>query len=119
VDRVEFLFRPRSKVSAPPSHYVRFTDQPLMEGEGDPAEVEGSAFVTVVFGAFGTDVSGPNPVQIYTGPTEFTPGFGTVRELEQLGDFEATVTWAIGLARRACFRMDAEPDRLVIEFPSA
>lgn len=119
MDRVEFLFRPRSKVSAPPSHYVRFTDEPLMEGEGDPAEVEGTAFVVVVFGAFGTDVSGPNPTQIYTGPSEFTPGFGTVREVEQLGDFEATVTWAIGLSRRACFRMEAEPDRLVVEFPSA
>jgi hypothetical protein len=118
VDRVTFRFRPNADVDAPLSHYVKFSDQVLTEGEGQPAEVEGKAFVVVVFGAFGVDLSGEEPVEIYTGPTEFTPGFDTVLEVEELGDFEATVTWAIGLARRACFRMQAEADRLILEFPS-
>jgi len=119
VDRIEFLFRPREAVNAPPSHYVRFSDQLLTEGEGRPAQVDGRVYVVVVFGAFGSDPSGGQPVQLYTGPTEFTPGFGTVLEVEQLGDFEATITWAIGLSRRTCFRLEAAADRLVLEFPSA
>jgi hypothetical protein len=118
VDRITFRFRPNADVEAPPSHYVKFSDEVLTEGEGDRAEVEGRAFVVVVFGAFGVDLSGEQPVEIYTGPSEFTPEYDTVLEVEELGDFEATVTWAIGLARRACFRLEAEADRLVLEFPS-
>jgi len=117
VERVTFRFRPHAGVDAPPSHYVKFSDQVLREGEGQPADVAGTAFVVVVFGAIGVDLSGDEPVEIYTGATEFTPGFGTVQEVEELGDFEATVTWAIGLARRACFRLEARSDRLVLEFP--
>jgi hypothetical protein len=119
VDRVTFRFRPSADIDAPPSHYVRFSDQVLIEEEGKPAHLEGRAFVVVVFGAFGVDLSGEEPVKVYTGPTEFTPGYDTVLEVEELGDFEATVTWAIGLARRTCFRLQAEADRLVLEFPSS
>lgn len=120
VDRVTFRFRPRDPgVAGPPSHFVKFVDQLSTGEEGARADVEGEAFVLVVFSAFGVDLSGEEPVQIYTGPTELSPGFGTVRELEQLGDFEATVTWGIGLSRKACFVVDARPDRLVLEFPAS
>ena len=119
VDRVTFRFRPQAGSTSPPSHYVRFSDQPLSEEEGDPAHVAGKAFVVVVFGASGVDLSGDQPVDIYKGPTEFKPALGTVVEGEELGDFEATITWAIGLSRRACFRVEAEADGLMIEFPSA
>ncbi|HEX2032301.1 MAG TPA: hypothetical protein VHL78_13060 [Actinomycetota bacterium] len=120
VERVTFQFRPRDAgLSRPPSHFVKFAETLSTGGEGAPAEVEGQTFVVVVFSAFGVDLSGEQPVQIYTGPTELKPGFGTVLELEQLGDFEATVTWAIGLSRKACFVVDARPDRLVLEFPSS
>lgn len=120
VERVTFRFRPRDPgVTRPPSHFVKFADTLTTGGEGAPAEVEGEAFVLVVFSAFGVDLSGEQPVQIYTGPTEFKPAFGTVRELEQLGDFEATVTWGIGLSGKACFVLDARPDRLILEFPSS
>lgn len=120
VERVTFRFRPRDpSVSRPPSHFVRFVPQLHTDAEGGPADVEGKAFVLVVFSAFGVDFSGEEVVQIYTGPTELKPELSTIRELEQIGDFEATVSWGIGLSHRACFVLEAEADRLVLEFPAS
>jgi hypothetical protein len=119
IDRVTFRFRPPAGVNQPPSHYVKFTEQLYTGKEGREAKIAGEFFVHVVFGARGVEISGEEPVEIFTGPTELTPGFGTVQEVDQIGDFESTITWGIGLSRRACFRMEAEADRLVIEFPSA
>jgi hypothetical protein len=58
-------------------------------------------------------------VEIYTGPKEFTPNFPTVVEVEELGDFEATISWGIGLSSRACVVVDATPTRITLEFPTA
>jgi hypothetical protein len=119
IDRVTFRFRPAAGVNQPPSHYVKFTEQLYTGKEGREANIAGEFYVHVVFGARGVEISGEEPVEIFTGPTELTPGFGTVREVDQIGDFESTITWGIGLSRRACFRMEAEPDRLVLEFPAS
>jgi hypothetical protein len=120
VDRVTFEFEPNQpNVDRPPYYVVRFQDELHTDPEGAPADIEGEAFVLVVFGALGVDLSGEEPVEIYMGPTEFTPGFGTVREVEQLGDFEATVSWGIGLSSRECFVVDAAADHLTLEFPSS
>jgi hypothetical protein len=118
VDRVTFRFRPAPGVNQPPSHYVKFSEELFTGEEGREADIAGKFFVQVVFGARGVDLTGTEPVEIFTGPKELTPGYGTVVEVEQLGDFESTVTWGIGLSRRACFRVDASADRLVVEFPS-
>lgn len=119
IDRVIFRFRPAAGVKQPPSHYVKFTEQLYTGKEGREAKIAGEFFVQVVFGARGVEISGEEPVEIFTGPTELTPGFGTVQEVDQIGDFESTITWGIGLSHRACFRMEAEADRLVLEFPSS
>jgi hypothetical protein len=119
IDRVTFRFRPAAGVNQPPSHYVKFTEQLYTGKEGREANIAGEFYVHVVFGARGVEIPGEEPVEIFTGPTELTPGFGTVREVDQIGDFESTITWGIGLSRRACFRMEAEPDRLVLEFPAS
>lgn len=120
VDRVTFEFEPnRPNVKRPPYHVMRFQDELHTDPEGAPADIEGEAFVLVVFGALGVDLSSEEPVEIYTGPREFRPGFGTVREVEQLGDFEATITWGIGLSVQECFVLDTGPDHLTLEFPSA
>jgi hypothetical protein len=119
IERVTFRFRPAAGVNQPPSHYVKFTEQLYTGKEGREAKIAGEFFVHVVFGARGVEISGEEPVEVFTGPEELTPGFGTVQEVEQIGDFESTITWGIGISRRACFRMEAEADRLVLEFPSS
>ncbi len=120
VERVTFRFRPRGPAKRPPSHFIQFTKELTTGAEKPrPAKIEGEGFLQVVFSAFSVEISGEQPSPIYTGPTELRPGLSTVRELEQLGDFEATITWGIGLSRRACFLVDAGPDRLTLEFPSS
>jgi hypothetical protein len=120
VERVTFRFEPRNPgVRQPPSHFVQFVDELSTGGEGKPVDVEGEAFLLVTFSAFGVDISGEQPELIYKGPKEIRPGLGTLIELEELGDFEATVTWGIGLSRQACYRLEAGPDFLTLEFPAA
>jgi hypothetical protein len=120
VDRITFRFEPQAQApDAPPWHFVSFVDQLITEGEGRPVDVEGEAFLLVSFQAIGVDLSSEHPEEVYTGPKEFAPDFGTLKEAVWLGDFEAQVSWGLGLARKACFVLEAEPDHLTLEFPSA
>jgi hypothetical protein len=120
VDRITFRFEPQAGApDEPPWHFIGFVDELVTEGEGKPVDVEGEAFLLVSFQAIGVDLSEEQPVEVYTGPKEFTPGYGTLNEAVQLGDFEGQVSWGLGLARKACFVLEAEPDHLTLEFPSA
>jgi hypothetical protein len=120
VDRISFEFEPAAGApNEPPWHFIDFTDELVTEGEGKPVKVEGEAFVIVSFQAIGTDLSGEMPVRVYTGKERFTPGFPTLREAAMLGDFEAQVSWGLGLSRKACYRVDAGKDHITLEFPSA
>jgi hypothetical protein len=119
IDRITFGFELRDPgVTEPPSYSIQFTDQLTTDAEGAPVEVEGDAFVSVNFSGVGTDLTTETPSPVYTGPEVFEPGLPTLREARQLGDFEAVITWGLGLARKACFRVDAEATSLTIEFPS-
>jgi hypothetical protein len=119
VDRITFEFKPQPDApDQPPWYYVSFTDELVTEGEGRPVEVEGEAFLVVSFQAIGTDLSGETPVPVYTGKQRFTPGFGTLREAVMLGDFEAQISWGLGLSRPACYRIDAAADHLTVELPT-
>lgn len=117
-EKVEFRFEPEGDPTDAPRFFVGFTDQLITDGEGAPVDVEGEAFVAISFMARGVDLSGEEFEPIYTGPTEFTPGLSTILEVEQTGDFEGMVSWGIGLSSRACFVVDARPDRIILEFPA-
>ncbi|HEX6262564.1 MAG TPA: hypothetical protein VF097_06945 [Actinomycetota bacterium] len=118
-EKVEFRFEPEGDPSDAPQYFVGFTDQLITDGEGAPVDVAGEAFVSISFMAQGVDLSGEEFEPIYTGPTEFTPDLSTVLEVEQTGDFEGLVSWGIGLSSRACFVVDARPDRIILEFPAS
>ncbi len=119
VDRISFVFEPEGDAPAkPPLHFVHFAEELVTEGEARPVDVEGEAFLVVAFQAVGVDLSSEQPVEVYTGPERFTPRFGTLREVVMLGDFEGQVSWGLGLSRRECFVLDAEPDRITLEFAS-
>ena len=120
VDRITFVFDPEADApQKPPLHFINFADELVTEGEGRPVEVEGEAFLVVAFQAVGVDLSGEQPVEVYTGPERFTPGYGMIREVVQLGDFEGQVSWGLGLAAEECFVLEAEPDHITLEFASA
>ena len=57
------------------------------------------------------------PVAPYTGPSTVTPGYPTIKQVSISGDFEAVLSFGIGLDRTAGFQVTRlrSPDRLVVD----
>jgi hypothetical protein len=117
-DRVVFEFRDEL-----PGYRIEYVEGPLTEdGSGNPVTLEGSAYLVVrMEPASGFDLSVPEGELVYTGPRRLSgsdAGAETVREVVRTGDFEAVLTWAIGVNGRTPFRVLTleRPSRLVIDF---
>lgn len=116
-DRIVFQFE-----NGLPGYSVAYADPPLHEdGSGAPVRIAGSAFLVVrMERASGFDLETGEGRLVYTGPRRIvgsTAGTSIVREVVRTGDFEAVLTWAVGLGDRVDFRvlrLDAPP-RLVID----
>lgn len=94
-DRIVFEFGNQA-----PGITVEYQPGPFTVGEsGEPVTIEGSAFLVVQLEpASGFDLSQPDAPQTYSGPDRITPGGLThVREIRKLSDFEAHLTWVIGV----------------------
>ncbi len=120
-DRIVFEFHapkpnPGGKAGIP-LYEIRQAKPPFTEDPSDkPLDVFGDTFVRIVMhGATGYDFDG-NPT--YRGSKTLTPGFGTLAQAVEGGDFEATMTWILGLSRPTCWTVQElhDPDRLVIDF---
>jgi len=87
------------------------------DASGIPVEVDGSSFLRLTMRG-GTKQTEDN-TSSYDGPIEFHPGFSTLIDLVEGGDFEAQSTWYLGLAGDACVRVirltDDGAPRLVID----
>ena len=87
------------------------------DASGAPIDVEGTSFLRLTMrgGTKQTD----DGTSSYDGPTEFDPGFPTLVDLIEGGDFEAQSTWYFGLSGEACVRVitltDDGAPRLVID----
>jgi hypothetical protein len=71
--------------------------------------------------ASGFDLNTAEGVMIYKGPKRIDgAGAGTavVQELVRTGDFEAVLSWAIGLSDKVDFRVQTatSPARLIVDF---
>ncbi len=106
-----------------PGYRIEYVEGPLAEdGSGNPVELEGSAYLVVrMEPASGFDLDVPEGELVYTGPRRLSgaeAGAVTVREAVRTGDFEAVLTWAIGVNGRTPFVVTTleEPARLVIDF---
>ncbi|HEX6312897.1 MAG TPA: hypothetical protein VF152_14885 [Acidimicrobiia bacterium] len=113
-DRVVFEFRDPGA----PGYEVSYVPGPIvMDGSGEPVAVEGSAFLQIRMPyATGFDFETSTPS--YTGPTRFTPADTTqVREVVRTGDFEAILTWVVGLDEERPFQVFTleDPNRLVVD----
>ena len=112
-DRVVVEFR-----GAVPEHHVRYVDQLVEDGSGNPVSVAGNADLELVFqGANAHKADGTPSV----GPRRFSPGLTAVKEVAQIGDFEAVVSYGIGLDRRRPLTVStlSGPSRLVIDVSTA
>lgn len=118
-DRVVFAFRegatpgPGYNVSYEPADSAKTED-----GSGNRIEIDGSAFLVVrLTPAMTAEIVGEKVKPTYTGPRRIA-GEGThlVHEVVKTGDFEAMVTWVIGLPLERPFTATASESELVIEF---
>jgi hypothetical protein len=113
-DRVVFEFR-----GAVPEHRVDYFDQLVQDGSGNPVAVAGGADLEVVFeGANAHDMDSGNPT---VSPRRFSPGLPAVKELAQVGDFEAVVSYGIGVDRERPITVStlSGPSRLVVDVSTA
>ena len=113
-DRVVFEFR-----GAVPEHRVDYVDQLVQDGSGNPVAVAGGADLAVVFeGANAHDMDSGNPT---VSPRRFSPGLPAVKELAQVGDFEAVVSYGIGVDRERPVTVStlSGPSRLVVDVSTA
>jgi hypothetical protein len=112
-DRVVFQFR-----GAVPQHRIRYVDQLVQDGSGNPVSVAGAADLEVVFhGANAHNQDGSPSVS----PRRFSPGLPAVKEIAQVGDFEAVVSYGIGIDHRRSVKVStlSGPSRLVIDVSTA
>jgi hypothetical protein len=117
-DRVVFQFR-----NHVPGYRVEYVEPPLKEdGSGNVVVVKGNAFVVVRMElASGFDLTVDEGELVYKGPRRIdgsAAGTSIVREVERTGDFEAVLSWAVGLEDRVDFRVltAQSPQRLIIDF---
>jgi Asp-tRNA(Asn)/Glu-tRNA(Gln) amidotransferase B subunit len=119
-DRVTFEFE-----DAAPGYEVTVAQRPVAEdGSGDPVEVEGVGLLQVRFeNAAGARIEGERVVEVYRGPGRVPSGSAElVAEAVDVGDFEGTVTWVIGLRQTvAAARVSVltDPHRVVVDIPTA
>lgn len=122
-DRVVFEFEaPEGQAEAIPRYMLRSVAPPFTKDPSDePMAVSGSAFLALnLQGASGVDLSGETYRQVYIGPKELRPNLAVLVELEEQGDFEATVNWVFGLSEVSCPTVTtlSRPHRIVIDLPS-
>ena len=117
-DRVVFEFK-----NVLPGYKVSYTTEPLKEdGSGNPVDVKGAAVVVVrMEPASGFDLNTGEGVMTYKGPRRIdgsAAGTSVVQELVRTGDFEAVLSWAIGLSDKVDFRVQTatSPPRLIVDF---
>lgn len=119
-DRVVFIFD-----GTTPAYRVAYVEPPITEdGSGTPIEVRGGAALQIILTpASGTDLSGEEVNTIYGGPERIDgadSGTSAVEEVVLTGDFEATLSWVIGIDDQAPFTVTelSDPTRVVVDISS-
>ena len=89
----------------------------IEDGSGNPIAVDGSAFLVVRLNPAATAKTVGDKLQLtYTGPRRLRPTTRRhVQEVVKTGDFEAVVTWVIGLDSKRPFVATASETQLVVE----
>jgi hypothetical protein len=110
-DRIVFEYQD----GLPELEVAQATPPLLADASGMELDVAGNAFLRITLrgGTKQTNAGGSS----YPGPTEFTPGFDRLVEMEEGGDFEAVNTWYVGMSGDACIRgfTLSDPPRIVID----
>ena len=117
VERGAVVFQFDSEV---PGFDVAYVDPPIRaDASGEEVAVAGSAFLSVrMEPASGVDLAGEEFVETYTGPDRL-PGTAPIAEVVRTGDFEANLTWVIGLDRQRAYRVELDGAAVRVLFDTA
>lgn len=87
---------------------AKYVEPPITEdASGKTVDVKGHAFLRVrMEPASGADLSKDPYETTYTGPDRID-GTGAITEVVKTGDFEANLTWVIGLESMRAYRVEA------------
>jgi hypothetical protein len=112
-DRIVFEFAPQAGATAHiPTYTVsrQASAKFVKDPSGLPVTMRGSAGLRIV-------VHGASGASSYSGSRDQIVNLPVVQEVEQLGDFEAVLSWGAGLSQAACIRTLElpNPTRLVID----
>jgi len=112
-DRIVFEFAaPPGTTASVPSYTIsrQASSQFVKDPSGLEVTLQGSGGLRIVF-------HGASANSSYSGSQDIRAGLPVVREVEQIGDFEAVLSWGAGLAQSSCIRSFAlaNPTRLVID----
>ena len=117
-DRVAFTFRDHA--GALPGYTVSYEPEStakIEDASGRRIEVAGTAFLVVrMMNVMTAEIAGDKVTPTYTGPRRITPdGTHFVREVVKTGDFEAVVTWVVGLDGKRPFAATASGAQLIVD----
>jgi hypothetical protein len=102
---------------APPGYKVEYAQPPIFaDPSGQEVTIDGTAFLQITIqGAVANYLQTGGTT--YTGPNELKPGLPSLVDAKLTGDFEAVLTWVLGLSEETDFRVTAVdgPARLVID----
>jgi hypothetical protein len=97
-DRIVFQFHG----PAAPEPTIGYVDHVTTDPANRPVALQGKAYLTVVFHGARLDTtpveSDPSRARRYAGPDRLSPGYPLLRELAIAGDFEAVLSFGIGLS---------------------
>ena len=117
ISTVSFELEPEAQVLGYDVSYQPGDTAKIEDGSGNPVEIAGNAFLVVkLTPAMTAKIDGDQVTKTYTGPNRLPPVAGSnVRDVVKTGDFEAVVTWAIGLDKKRPFTTDASESQLAVE----
>ena len=112
VDRVVFRFTDAHL----PGYDIAYVDGPVrQDGSGETVPVEGQARLHVRFEpASGVDLRRGTFEETYRGPDRLRGPTQRVTEVVRVGDFEANLTWVVGVDSAAPYRVEVLPDENAI-----
>jgi hypothetical protein len=101
---------------------AEYVSRPVVaDPSGTVVDVAGEAVLKIVMSnASGVNLFLNPPVPTYTGPTRIEANLPNVVEVVETGDFEATLSWAIGLrsgAATATATVRTNPTRVEVDIP--
>jgi hypothetical protein len=118
IERVTFKFEPSEPGPGYDVSYQPAEVAKIQDGSGKSLEIEGEEFLVVrMFPAMTAKIEGEEVEPTYDGPSKIQAitDANMVREVAKTGDFEAQLTWVIGVDAKQPFTVTASDDSLVVE----